>query len=222
MAIVLTDSKNYEDIADAIREKLGTTETYKPGEMPAAIESISGGGGGGSLDYTVTFKDEDGETQAIYTVKDGVGNIAKPTGIEADSFKDESGNAVSFPLTPTSDLILTADNSSLSSRIYACQGVSPSSYIYVKVGYAGSNLHICFCNSTRTNENAGDMYFPANSKIARDVSGSGASNILTACEYFASHKVTLQTYSSELSRGGISSKAINSNSFTGYSNMDTL
>lgn len=40
MAQVLTDESNYEDIADAIREKLGTNTTYLPSEMAAAIRSI--------------------------------------------------------------------------------------------------------------------------------------------------------------------------------------
>lgn len=42
MAKVLTDSKNYEDIADAIRSK-GVSGTFKPSEMADAIESIPSG-----------------------------------------------------------------------------------------------------------------------------------------------------------------------------------
>lgn len=45
MPHVYTLEENYEDIADAIREKLGVQTAYKPGEMAAAIASISGGGG---------------------------------------------------------------------------------------------------------------------------------------------------------------------------------
>lgn len=40
----LIDTSTLTDIADAIREKLGVQTTYKPSEMPEAIESISGGG----------------------------------------------------------------------------------------------------------------------------------------------------------------------------------
>lgn len=43
--MVLTDEKNYQDIAAAIREKNGTEETYKPAEMAAAIAAIETGGG---------------------------------------------------------------------------------------------------------------------------------------------------------------------------------
>ena len=42
--IGLIDTSILTNIADAIREKLGVQTTYKPGDMPEAIESISGGG----------------------------------------------------------------------------------------------------------------------------------------------------------------------------------
>ena len=44
MAQVLTDESNYEDIADAIREKNGTSDTYTPSEMARAIRGIETGG----------------------------------------------------------------------------------------------------------------------------------------------------------------------------------
>ena len=44
MANVLVNDLYLSDIADAIREKLDTEDTYKPSEMANAIESISGGG----------------------------------------------------------------------------------------------------------------------------------------------------------------------------------
>ena len=43
MANVLVRESSLEAIADAIREKLNTENTYKPGEMANAIESIGGG-----------------------------------------------------------------------------------------------------------------------------------------------------------------------------------
>ena len=44
MALILTDDQNYKDIAAAIREKNGSTTTYAPGEMAAAVEGLSGSG----------------------------------------------------------------------------------------------------------------------------------------------------------------------------------
>lgn len=44
MALILTDDQNYKNIAAAIREKNGSTTTYAPGEMAAAVEGLSGSG----------------------------------------------------------------------------------------------------------------------------------------------------------------------------------
>lgn len=44
MANVFVDESSLQDIADAIRDKLETADTYKPGEMSAAIETIPTGG----------------------------------------------------------------------------------------------------------------------------------------------------------------------------------
>lgn len=44
MGYGIIDTSTLADIADAIRGKLGVQTTYKPGEMPEAIASISGGG----------------------------------------------------------------------------------------------------------------------------------------------------------------------------------
>lgn len=52
MAKVLISESILTAIADAIREKLSTTDTYKPSEMAEAVESISGGGGADNMyDY---------------------------------------------------------------------------------------------------------------------------------------------------------------------------
>lgn len=53
MAKAIITESHLTDIADAIRDKLGVQTEYTPGEMAAAIESITGGGGGESGDITV-------------------------------------------------------------------------------------------------------------------------------------------------------------------------
>ena len=50
MALIFTDDQNYSDIADAIRAKNGSSDTYLPSEMADAIAAISGGGSTG-LEY---------------------------------------------------------------------------------------------------------------------------------------------------------------------------
>ena len=44
MSIVTIDDSYFTDIANAIRGKNGSTDTYKPNEMAAAISAISSGG----------------------------------------------------------------------------------------------------------------------------------------------------------------------------------
>ncbi len=57
MANVL--SELFQDIADAIRSKTGSTATLKPNQFPEAIEGITTGGGGSSSDVRyVTFRNE--------------------------------------------------------------------------------------------------------------------------------------------------------------------
>ena len=45
MSLVTIDDSYFTDIANAIRGKNGSTDTYKPNEMAAAISAISSGGG---------------------------------------------------------------------------------------------------------------------------------------------------------------------------------
>ena len=54
MADVFIHEQYLTDIADAIRSKLDTEDTYKPSEMADAIDSISGGGGSTLGTKTIT------------------------------------------------------------------------------------------------------------------------------------------------------------------------
>lgn len=62
MAIITTDNQHYHDIADAIREKNGTQNTYKPEQMAAAVRAINGGGTSGGED--VSFDDRNDSVKA--------------------------------------------------------------------------------------------------------------------------------------------------------------
>jgi hypothetical protein len=69
MANVLVAETSLQGIANAIREKNGTEDTYRPSEMPQAILDIEGGGGVDNLKYvkTVTFSDSISEiTEPIF------------------------------------------------------------------------------------------------------------------------------------------------------------
>lgn len=55
MANVLVNDASLQDIADAIREKNGTEETYKPAEMGNAVRAIQSGG---AVDESVWVEDD--------------------------------------------------------------------------------------------------------------------------------------------------------------------
>ena len=59
---VLMPGADYLALCNAIRAKTGKTETLKSGDLAAEVESITGGGNGGSVEgvHTVTFMSEDG------------------------------------------------------------------------------------------------------------------------------------------------------------------
>ena len=82
--IVTTNDKHYGDIADAIRDKLGTTDGYKPEDMAAAVGDIESGGGNyqsKSVTYTSSGTDTvtpdagyDALSEVNVTVDVGVGS----------------------------------------------------------------------------------------------------------------------------------------------------
>ena len=67
MSIVLTDDTYYQDIANAIRNKNGTTTQYKPSEMAAAINAISTGGGDTFRVTTFDYKSSPISARLIYS-----------------------------------------------------------------------------------------------------------------------------------------------------------
>ena len=72
MSEYLIQDTTLTDIADAIREKTGKTDTMTPLEMPGEIASIQGGGGGGVSvsPKEVNFIDYDGAVLYAYTVSE--------------------------------------------------------------------------------------------------------------------------------------------------------
>ena len=73
MAKVLVNESSLTGIADAIRGKNGSTTTYKPSEMAAAITAISGGGGEPTIEaLSIT-------ANGTYTAPDGVDGYSPVT-----------------------------------------------------------------------------------------------------------------------------------------------
>lgn len=79
MATKLTDTRHYTAIADAIRAKLDTSDTYTPAQMGPAIESIpTGGTGGAPEEKDVNFFNFDGRLLYSYDAADFLSLAALP------------------------------------------------------------------------------------------------------------------------------------------------
>ena len=102
MANVLVRESSLEAIADAIREKLDTEDTYKPSEMANAIEAISGGGitPTGTIDRaasTVVFTNTHNEEKgSLKVTKRVVGTITSKTFEFVVSQTDSSGTTTYY------------------------------------------------------------------------------------------------------------------------------
>lgn len=113
MANVLIDDTNLTNIANAIREKNGTTTTYKPGEMAGAISAIETGGGAyapryisfynynvGDLDYEVANLD----TSNMSSMKYMFYGCGGPTGLDLRHFNTSNVTDMSYMFASSNNL----------------------------------------------------------------------------------------------------------------------
>lgn len=106
MAFRKVNDDSLATVAAAIRAKGGTSEPLAfPDGFVSAVDAIQAGVG--SLDHSVTFKDDSGNVVAVYSVIDGIGGIYPPTGVEASKWVCD-GTDITFPITPSSDMTISA------------------------------------------------------------------------------------------------------------------
>lgn len=136
-------------IADSIRTKTGKTDLITPENMPSEIDGISSGGG---LEngYDVMFYDENNEALAFYSIKQGH-SIESPI-YDCKAWQMEDGTGVSFPYTPTGDLVVYANNDTYASQLYAFYNIDPVIYPYLIITAGrGTNIMIRFGQSIGNN-----------------------------------------------------------------------
>ena len=96
MGKVLVNETSLSGIANAIRSKNGTTTTYKPSEMAAAISAIETGGGGTAWvepdSKDVNFYDYDGTRLYSYTLAEAKALTQLPTPPEHDGLVFQGWN----------------------------------------------------------------------------------------------------------------------------------
>ena len=132
MAHVYTEEQNLVDIANAIREKNGTDNTYAPSEMAGAIRDLKVG----ELDFEGVFDQEQAyELNQYY--KDGI-EYAKEIKEEIDVNAVESF-ALKFQTDPKIVFFPQVD---LSKKTIFSQTFSFSSVIYVDVSSISNNSNV--------------------------------------------------------------------------------
>lgn len=219
MALVLTDSKHYHDIAEALRASNGTDAKYKPEEMAAAIAS----GSGSKLDHTVTFNDENGKPIAIYSVKNGIGNIYAPSGTEVIKWKDDNGNSISFPIDPSSDIILIPDNKNASDVLYYEFNKNEDDYPIIMIVMYTNDSYVYFA---KTINDAESGYVALGAPITVRVKKTVPSkNIDDVVDFFVNNKSIAEISSTSSNISGAfgsapSPKYLHGANFSGFTNFD--
>lgn len=113
MSKVLVTGSHLEDIADAIREQNGTGNTYKPGQMAAAIRALEGLEGGESVDISGKADKVSNATSGNFAALDSNGNLIDSGHKHGDyltSHQDITGKA-DKPISATSGNLAMFDGS---------------------------------------------------------------------------------------------------------------
>lgn len=158
MANVLIDENSMSDIADAIREKLNTADTYLPSEMADAIGSISGGADLGTKSITAN-----GTYNASSDDLDGYSSVT--VNVPGDS--------------PTGTKSITANGTGIDVAAYAYADVAvPNSYSSGDEGKVVSNGALVSQTSDTVTSN-GTVDTTLINSLTVNVSGGGGGQTAT-------------------------------------------
>lgn len=152
--------------ADQARRIGSTTELLTPSQMLEIFENakVNGTLDGLANGYDVMFYDENNEGLAFYSIKSG--QAINPPMYSVSNWIDQDGVAIVFPYTPTADITLWADNSTLSALLYDHFAVSPEEYPYIVIDYrlnGASNASLFGFAKTLTISNGSPSYTNAKS-----------------------------------------------------------
>lgn len=124
MAKGITDTSNYSDIADAIRGKNGSQDTYKPSEMPAAITAIPSGGGGVGIPREI-------DSQGVFQAPSSSFSFTLPsnaTSIGRSSFYYGLGGSTGLTSVDCSSLLTAPNKNSFSYAFSGCTSLASANF----------------------------------------------------------------------------------------------
>lgn len=139
---VITENGTYS--ADSGFDGLGSVTV----EVESGLEGLENG-------YDVMFYDENNEGLAFYSIKQGH-SINAPI-YECKKWKTAEEMIIQFPFTPTGDLIVYADNSSVANEIYQHFGVDKVVYPYIFLHQYYAYQIITFCHTVTVYENGNGL-----------------------------------------------------------------
>lgn len=116
---------------DQARRIKGTTEKLSIEQMLEIFSGAGGGMEGLENGYDVMFYKENDEALAFYSIKQG--EAINPPVYSCKAWQTEDGTNVTFPYTPTNDLIVYANNDTFANELYNHYGVDKAVYPYVMV-----------------------------------------------------------------------------------------
>lgn len=139
--LLIIEKEKLVKVADEIRAKTGKADLMYVDDMPGEIGSISGipedSMEGLENGYDVMFYDENNYALAMYSIKEG--HSINPPVYTCKNWQTDAGVSVSFPYTPSGDVIFYANNDTYASQLYAFYGLDSVVYPYLYIEYIKGN-----------------------------------------------------------------------------------
>ena len=164
MSDINTVKAQIQSLIDLANTTTGNTDTNLTDGVNALVSGYGQGGSGGTLEglengYDVMFYDENNEGLAFYSIKEG--QAINPPMYSVANWIDQNGVAIVFPYTPTADISLWADNSTLSALLYDHFAISPEEYPYIAIqirnGTGTETTGIAFAKTMKMTTNASNV-----------------------------------------------------------------
>ena len=153
-------------LIDSANATTGNADTNLTDSVNALIGGYGqGGSSGGSLEglengYDVMFYDENNEGLAFYSIKQGH-SINAPV-YTVKSWQTEDGGVITFPYTPSADVVLYANNDTYADKLYDFYGLDSAEYPYIFIYNYQTQWAVIFGNTLDTSNKILNDVFRSN------------------------------------------------------------